>query len=498
MKKYIFIFLLAGGFTFACKDKLDVIPPSEVLLQALKTDAGIKQVLFSAYANQQNVTPSRWLINTAEVTTDIGFNSGGAENLQMTQLINFGWDASLSTFNTDVWIPAYRTIRDANIVITNVNSSNIIESNKKLYTAEARFLRAYAYDLLYRWFGPVPIRTVSLIDTTANINTDLARATDAEARSFIESDLLAAVPDLPDPGKEEAYGRATKGMAWALLAKFYLNTKQWQKAADACQKLELLNYYQLFPTYETLFRVENEPDKNKNNKEMILVSPALPLAGLGNWYTAGALPPNFVRTTQVPEYTWVIGMANFATQYRMRSAFVKSFDLVNDNRAKLLIRTYVSKVGNIEKTEDLMSTPDNARCLKYWDNSTIGNDSGNDVPLIRYADILLTWAEALNELDGPTQQGLDLINRVRTRAGLANLTLTTDATSKDVLRDLILQERAWEFYGEGKRREDLLRHDKFITLAQGRNLPALAKHKLFPIPQAERDANPLCEQNDGY
>jgi len=146
----------------------------------------------------------------------------------------------------------------------------------------------------------------------------------------------------------------------------------------------------------------------------------------------------------------------------------------------------------------LLATADNLRSLKYWDNATVGNHSGNDVPLIRYADILLTRAEALNELNGPTQAALDLINLVRTRAGLTNLTLV-QATSKDVLRSLILRERGWEFFTEGKRREDLLRMDKFISNAQARGIAAAAeKHRLFPIPQTEIDANPACKQNPGY
>jgi starch-binding outer membrane protein, SusD/RagB family len=228
---------------------------------------------------------------------------------------------------------------------------------------------------------------------------------------------------------------------------------------------------------------------------MILVIPCLNIEGYGNWYTAGALPINFKTSTQIPEYVWVPGMANFATQYRLRSAFVNSFDLVNDKRAVLILRSYTNLAG---ANVNLMATPNNARCLKYWDNGTVGNHSGNDVPVIRYADILLTKAEALNELNGPTQESLDLINAVRARAGIAALTLT-DATSKEVYRDLILRERGWEFVAEGKRREDLLRHDKFISLAQARGITTAGeKHKLYPTPQAERDANKLCSQNDGY
>jgi hypothetical protein len=179
----------------------------------------------------------------------------------------------------------------------------------------------------------------------------------------------------------------------------------------------------------------------------------------------------------------------------MRSGFTNTFDTINDKRAILLLRHYTN-TNNV--AVNLLATADNVRSLKYWDNATVGNQSGNDVPIIRYADILLSRAEALNELSGPTQEALDLINQVRTRAGIANLTLT-DASSKEVLRDLILRERAWEFYSEGLRREDLLRHNKFISSAIARGVTVAAdKHKLFPIPQTEIDANPACKQNEGY
>jgi starch-binding outer membrane protein, SusD/RagB family len=468
-----------------CKKSLDVTPPSEFAPgNVLTNEAGIKSVLFSAYASHQNPIPSRWLVNNAEVCTDIAFNTAGNENLALSQLINFTWDAALGTFQTDLWAPSYRCIRDANIVLDNLPEATMPEAKKKLYAAEARFLRAYSYEFMYKWFGPVPLRTTSV---TPN---ELARASVADMQSFIESELTAAIADLPAPGTEEAFGRANKGSAWALLTKYYLNTKQWQKAAEAAQQVMTFNYYQLFPQYQDLFRVENE-----RNKEMIMVVPCRNEAGYGNWYSAGALPPNFKSSPQIPEFTWTTAMANFATQYRMRSAFTNTFDTTNDKRAILLIRRYVTTNNTVT---NLLATADNVRSLKYWDNGTVGNHSGNDVPLLRYADILLSRAEALNELNGPTQEAIDLINMVRTRAGLDNLTLA-QATTKEVLRDLIFRERGWEFYSEGKRREDLLRMDKFIAGAQARGITAAAdKHKLFPIPQAEIDANPLCEQNPGY
>jgi hypothetical protein len=110
----------------------------------------------------------------------------------------------------------------------------------------------------------------------------------------------------------------------------------------------------------------------------------------------------------------------------------------------------------------------------------------------------LTKAEALNELNGPTQEALDLINFVRSRAGIANLALAAVST-KQILRDRILEERGKEFYTEAKRREDLLRHGKFVSFALARGIAGAAnKHNLFPIPQAEMDANTLAVQNPGY
>lgn len=469
----------------SCEKALDVTPPGEFDPNTvLLTEKGLRSVLFSSYAGIQNTTASRFVINSSEVTTDIGFNTGGAENLQLVQLINFTWDASLGTLQTDVWAPYYRTIRDANIVLENVTAVTASDASKKLYTAEAKFLRAYSYSVLYNWFGTVPLRT------TINSPITLARATDEEMRSFIETELTAAIADLPDPGKEEAFSRANKGMATGVLAKYYLNTRQWQKAADACQQVINYGYYQLFPTYQTMFTVANE-----GNKEMLMVRPALNQEGFGNWYSAGSLPPGFKTSTQIPSFVWTASMANFATQYRMRSAFTNTFDTINDTRSILLIRHYIN---NANVWVNQLATPDNVRSLKYWDNATVGNHSGNDVPVIRYADILLSRAEALNEVSGPTQEALDLINLVRRRAGIADLTLG-DATGKEVLRDLILRERAWEFYSEGLRREDLLRHDKFITLAKARGITVAAdKHKLFPIPQTEIDANKACKQNPDY
>lgn len=488
ISKYICLLALTACL-ISCKKLLEVTPNSEFAPgNVLTSESGIKSLLFSAYAHQQTQQNSRFVINDSEMCTDMAFNSGGAENGQLLPIINFTWNTDVLTFQGDVWAPNYRCIRDANGVIENINNVKTSDAVKKLFRAEARVLRAHAYTVLYNFFGPVPLRT------STSQSSDLARATNEEMKSFIETEITQSIADLPNPGQEEAYGRFNKGNATGILAKFYLNTKQWQKAADAAKTVIDFNYYTTTQyQFKDLFKVDNE---GITNKEMMLVLQCKNEVDFGNWFMAGALPPGFKSTPQVPEFLYLPTMSNFATQYRLRTAFVNTM-AATDKRRSLICTSYVNS-NNV--TVNILPG-DNARSFKYWDNSTIGNNSGNDVPLLRYADILLTRAEALNELSAiPPLECFTLINQVRTRAGLPNLTLL-DAPTKESFRDAIFRERGWEFISEGKRREDLIRQGTFISSAISRGISsdiATADKVLFPIPISEIQANKLCIQNKGY
>ncbi len=480
--KYIFLVGLVIS-AMSCKKALDVTPKSEFSPgNVLTSEAGIRSLLYSAYANEQTQQSSRFWINDSEDCTDIGYNTDGAENGTLININNFTWLPNLGTFGADIWSPSYASIRDANGVIENINNVNTSDANKTLYKAEARALRAQAYAFLYSFFGPVPLR-ISTSQTG-----DLARPTDQQMKDFIESEFLQAIPDLPDPGKEAAYGRLNKGSVNGLLAKFYLNTQQWQKAADATQTVIGFGYYSLYPVFADMFRIEN-----KGNKEMLLVLQCRNETNYGNWYQAGALPVGYKSSAQFPAYTYKSTISIFATNYRLRTAFVTSY-AANDKRLATICTSFVN---NANATINLLPN-DNARCFKYWDNGAVGNNAANDVPILRYSDILLTRAEALNELNGPTPECFSLINQVRSRAGIASLTILNSPT-KDAFRDAILRERSWEFVAEGKRREDLIRQGKFISSAISRGITnATANKVLFPIPQTEIDANKLCVQNPGY
>lgn len=476
--------LIALFVTQSCKKMLDEPIYSQLAPgNFLSTEDGIASVLNAAFSEAYfSGGFEHGVRNFGNQCTDIEWETGGGENRAAVQMINFTWDPSLGEFET-FWEREYRAIRNANEVLDHVDAvASMSDAQKTLFSAEARFARVLSYVHLYDWFGPVPLRK-SGSDTLA-----LSRATDEAMRSFIASELLAIIPELPDPGKEANYGRPNKGAAMALLCKFYLNTKQWQKCADMAQQVMGLGYYQLYPVYHDLFKAENE-----RNKEFILVDPQIP-NGQGNWYINGAFPPGFYKDP-VSGLTMQSNWNDWAAQYRLYDAFYNSFE-PGDKRKDLIISSYINKAG---ATVSLLNS-NNTRSFKYWpDPNAISNNHGNDVPEIRYADILLSRAEALNELTGPNQESIDLIDKVRTRAGLPGLLLSNFA-SKDMLRSQLLKERGWEFYSERAiRRQDQIRMGTFISSAIARgHANARPYMVLFPIPQQSLDSNPKLVQNSGY
>ncbi|MEJ7768236.1 MAG: RagB/SusD family nutrient uptake outer membrane protein, partial [Chitinophagaceae bacterium] len=439
----------------------------------------------AAYATAANmlVNNSIYTLSLEEFPTDILTQSGDSPEADIAQYRNFML-TPFSNFLTTNYDPPYQTIRNANIILENIDRVNISDQQKAIYRAECRFLRATSYYKLYFFFGPTPLRK----STSDPIN--MAKATDEQMKTFIETELFASITDLPLQGKEASYGRAHKAAAQAFLTKFYLQTKQWQKAADMAKVIINLNYYSLFPNYKDLFKVENE-----RNSEYIWIRPAKASADRrnSNGWMSVSFPLNFAREP-LSGLTYLVTWANFPNEFRILDGFYNSFD-TTDTRRSLIISSYIDNQG---KTISLLNA-DNTRSFKYWpDPQGAGASHGNDVPEIRYADILLARAEALNELTGPSQESIDLINQVRSRAKVKPFVLAELAT-KEKLRDQLLNERGWEFYSEGQRRMDLIRMGKYISsaLARGKT-SAKAFHVLFPIPQVAINANPLLVQNDGY
>ena len=476
MKKYI-IFILFIFLFSSCKKLLDEqvyaqLGPSNFYNNADDAEALLNGVYTQAQG-YRDLVRDRLAFNA--MTTDIFWESGGSINTQCQPMIDFTWDATHPWLH-GFWNRAYADIYKANIVLDKVPAIPMNEDRKAQILAEARFLRAVNYFDLYNLFGPVPLITTSAVSATDRPS----RATQEECLTFIATELTAVSQVLP-PTQEQFY-RATSGAALAFLCKLQLNNHQWQQAAETADKIIKSGVYHLFTEGKrtALFALSNE-----ENKAFIWSIPFMVKGvGSGNTYYSHAVPPDYLF--QYPP------KVNFAAQIKVRTAFVNTFE-PGDERLEAFLFSYENTA---HKTIALGK--DDIRDFKYpEDPDGIGDVSGNDFPVLRYADILMSRAEALNALNGPNQQSIDLLNEVRQAAGLGPLSLA-DFPDTESLNTYILKARGWEFHGEGKRRIDLIRMGKFIEQAQARGKQAFDYQLLFPIPQGEIDKNANLKQNPGY
>lgn len=473
--------LLTGCNDFLKEEVFSQLAPENYL----KTKEGLTSVLYETYAKAANMNANNsiYVLGPQEFMTDILYQSGDNVEATIRNFREYNWEPNMD-FLIQNWDSYYQCIRNANIVLENIQSSNLSTSEKTLFEAEARFLRAISYYKLYFFFGTVPLRT----STTQELS--LPRASEEELKQFIISELKFALDNLPNPGSEPQKYRAHKAAASGYLIKFYLNTKNWSEASTlSSQFLNSYKSYSLFPEYKDLFKVENE-----NNNEYIWVRPAIPSANrlTANSWSNVSFPDNFKSAPEIGlvfKSTWL----NWPNEFRIYDNFYATFEDA-DKRKNLMITHYIN--SSDQRIE--LKGNDNIRSFKYWpDQNHVGAAHGNDIPEIRLADILLSRAEALNELNGPSAEAIQLVNQVRTRAGLTGLS-TANATSKEAFRDLILLERGHEFYNEGHRRMDLIRTGKFISNAQARGKNALPHHVLFPIPQVVIDSDQAIQQNPNY
>ena len=475
--KYTLLFVFTV-LLLACTESLNVQPASELSDSFVQTSKGATAILNSVYsAGLFNADQGVNRIYAEEAPTDVLVNYRGFLNINVLPMQSFAWLPS-SGFFGDFYSRNFTTVRNANIFLDAVGTNpELTPAQKATMTAEARYLRALAYFYMYGWFGPVALITKPFASATDDFQ--IPRATEAEITAFIETELLASAKDLPV--KVSLTGLATQGAALGVLTKFYMMTKQWDKAATTAKQIIDGNQYKLWPDYATLFAIAN-----KGNSEMIFVYPSIAKSGFGNVWTANALPPQY----PTPVF-------NTATQVCVPVAFYNTFSST-DTRRSLLLSSYTTPAGQfIDLTTGVEYQ--NPRSLKYpIDPNAADRHHADDFPLIRYADILLCRAEALVMVSGTVgAEALGLLNQIRTRAGLTALT-NAQVPDKTTFISAIIRERGWEFYSEGKRREDLIRQDMFITNAISRGQPAKPYQTRFPLPQTEVDANPTLVQNPGY
>jgi hypothetical protein len=477
MQRYILHFALSLGLLLGvgCTQSfVDIKPYAQVPIDNFyQTEADFRQAVSGVYNTLRGRYTNYWQF--AEVPSDNAtFGPGG--QVATSDFDFLTWLPSNGAL-TDQWIGHYQTIANANIILGRIGPVQMDAALKARLVAETKFIRALMYFNLVRYFGDVPLVTTELADPAASY-TYLRRPV-AEVYEQIVTDLREAVPALPATYPAQAdRGRVTSGAARALLGKVFLQQRRFQDARTALQEVvngEAAAGYALLANYRNIFLQDN-------NAEMVF----------------SVQYENDNNGSGSPFPHWFIPSATGASVYgppiQNQDLNLGTEDLYNafdpaDPRRAVAIERFPAGVAPVYFTR------------KFVDPGLNQNfNSDVDWPVIRYADVLLMYAEALNET-GATAEALAQTNRVRARVGLAALT----GLSQGQAREAILLERRLELCFEGHRWYDLVRAGTAVATMQRfratynvTNMAVDANKLLYPIPQREININGQLSQNPGY
>ncbi len=441
-------------------------------------------------------------------------------------------DATLSRFLNE-WDADYTAIRRVNDFMENID--RIETDNTGLISrlkGEVRTIRAYHYTKLAMLFGDVP-----LITTSINVEEGKTITRDAVSSiwDFVSTELTEAAVDLPKEYTGDDKGRVTKGAALALKARAMLFAGRYSEAATAAKQVMDLQVYSLYNSYENLFQYEGE-----NCNEVILDRQFAKDVLANNYYNVigpWSLIPGSAGSVYVPtkKLMDMYEMNNGLSITNPESGFDPQNPYENrDPRLKQSVfvtgaslpngKTFNSIPGDAAATDPvggtLYTTTTGWNIKKYIANSDFDtpSNSGINLILIRYAEVLLTYAEAkieMNEIDASVYSA---INDVRARESV-NMPAISSSLSQGQLREIVRKERTIELAFEGTRLFDIRRwriaHEVMpgkvygMTYNDNGTLVTVnidgynrvfdeGRDYLWPIPQRERELNPNLEQNPKY
>ncbi|WP_341838107.1 RagB/SusD family nutrient uptake outer membrane protein [Chitinophaga pollutisoli] len=487
MKNIIILFAAGVIVVFTAssckKDFLDLAPIAQQNGNNFyKTAEDMKNALAAAYGGLQygglyyssmHVIGDLRSDNTEITNVNAGADPHAVDNFQ---------NLATNSISSTTWADHYRAIQSTNIVLTKITSVAMDENLKSRYTGEAKFLRALMYFNLVRIFGDVPLVTQMIANPQEGY--DYGRESSEKVYQQIATDLTDAAAVLPYEYTGGDIGRATKGAAMSLLGKVYLTQKKWDLAAQQLKAVidqTNLNKYQLLPAYAQVFGIANE-----NGRESIFeVQFKKGSNGEGSPYANQFAP--------IGSGTAVVAIGNPLGQ-NIPTADMNNAYEANDLRKEVSMRNSYVLNGNTVAYNYI---------VKYTGVPAANLDSDNNWIVLRYADVLLMYAEALNEMgfvaDGPA---FGYLNQVRNRAGLdnksaANANVALRVADQSAFRLAVEQERRVELAFEGHRWFDLVRTGRAHAVLSP--LGMQEHHAVFPVPQSQIDINPgKIKQNPMY
>jgi hypothetical protein len=514
MKKYFKYLLIAGlaASMASCTKSLDVENPNESDEENFWTNsANAVQGVNAIYGNfYRNGAYSRWLPFYMDVRSDQGYSTSPWNELRSIgahNITQYSFEVQYETWNHH-WRGVYR----ANQVLAYVPGIEMDNTLKTRLLGEAKFLRAlYYYNLVTIW-GNIP-----LILEPSRPTDRPSQVPQAEVWAQIEKDLTEAAAALPPSYTGDDIGRATRGAAYGLLGRAHLQQKEYQQTIDALKWLvegEGRVNYDLVPNYH-----DNFDHRTENNKESVFeVQFKMRAENTGEdaaTSNVGSSRPPFFAPPEhgfndANMHRWVVheflkeNTAAGTRDPRLEStALYDSTDVRGPNFTLLYGQTFSSHPYN----SDIRNRVWFRKYLNdYWKNGFEVFNSPINFRVLRYADVLLMYAEALNGVNR-TADAYQYVDRVRERAGLRKLSVAMPGLSQAAFQKQLEHERITELTGECVRWNDLARWGYFDDpnlLAQLKardpefNNFQIPRNKYMPIPQTELDINPNMVQNPGW
>lgn len=477
MKKIFPIILLSLGF-FSCKKFMDLHPQDQISTETFyDKQADFENALAGAYSTIRGLYSTSSMLYATELATDnteISWSSPSVDEMQFDQNAVTSTNGQLR----NIWNTNLYTVARCNIILKRIEAIDFDAAAKDKIKGETRFLRAFSYFNLVRLFGNVPLTDEEFKSPEEILSADLTLKPKEKVYELIIADLTAAealLPDALNPDKT----RASRGTVKTLLGKVYLTLQDWAKAESKLKEVIDSKQYSLANNYATLFT-----NGNNNLGESIFEIQFVTGRSLGNNYSALFTPA-------------ITSMAIFPNNLQGSGRIVPTLSMINayepgDKRKLVSVADSVQLINGKKAY--------NRYGLKFVDFKTTSLSDGTvTFPILRYADVLLMYAEALNE-GGKPGLALDYILPIRTRAGLSQITEQDQAG----IRLAIERERRVEFLYEGQRWLDLVRTGRAKAVlnahyaSQNLNFTVEDYEYILPIPQNEIDLNPSLKQNPGY
>ncbi len=495
MKKIIYTgLIMLASLLVSCSDFLDKEPYEDPSAEVLSDKESAIALVNGAYQPLQRpklYNMRIWTLDIIAGNSEVGAG-GGTDGIETVDIANFVTTTD-NAAALDIWRGPNPGILYCNTVLESVPSMDIDQALKNRCIGEAKFLRAHYYFILVQLFGNVPLTT-----TTPKPGDNLKPTRTDKMTIYNEviiPDLKEAIELLP-PREEYSgsdIGRASKGAAAGMLAKVYLTLGMYDESLKMCNMVESLGYT-LNPDYSDCFGGEA---KNKNTSESLFEVQYYGLTKADFWSDENQA--NWLSTYMGPRNSGWVGGAygwNQPTQ-----EFVNQYENGDLRKDKTILYEGCPSFDSKTYKSNMSNTGYNVRkFLVPLSISADYNTNSASIIVLRYADVLLMKAEALNEL-GQTSDAEEPLYQVRKRAGLTNRD-DVEGLTQDQMREKIRQERRIELAFEGHRWFDMIRWDNgqyaLDFLHSIGKINASQKHLLFPIPQKEIDTNPNLKQNTGY